>query len=433
MQVLLLLAGKSTRFWPLAEKSLFPLCGTTLLEEQTRRLRAAGCKNITLVGGAHNLKAAKKLTGLPCIEQKDFSSGMRSALLAALPRMKKNEPLLVVSSNDVIDPQGYRAVVQAARAADGVLLAKRTENYFPGGYLTMEGKRVMGIVEKPKPGKEPSRFVTIVIHAHNDPHLLLSVLKKTGSGRTDGYELALGKLFIEKHYNVVAYDGIWQAVKYPWHMIPLLEIFLREIQKTPRLKNVSIHPTAVLDGPVIFGEGARVLPHATIIGPCTIGARSIIGNNCLVRGSSIGDDCVIGYGTEIKSSILAHHVWTHMAYIGESIIGSNIAFGGGSMTGNLRLDESEVQSLVGEERVATGLVKFGAVIGDGCRLGIHVSLQPGVKIGKATLIGSASVVGGDIPENSYVSMKNGRIVLRPNRVSAPMTGKRDDFRGKLRT
>jgi bifunctional UDP-N-acetylglucosamine pyrophosphorylase/glucosamine-1-phosphate N-acetyltransferase len=174
-----------------------------------------------------------------------------------------------------------------------------------------------------------------------------------------------------------------------------------------------------------------VLPFATIVGPCVIGPRTIIGNNCLVRASSIGADCVIGFGTEVKSSVLADHVWTHMSYIGESVIGNNVAFGGGSITGNLRLDEKIIESQVGEEKLPTGLTKFGVAVGDGCRLGIHVSTHPGVKIGAGSFITSAAVIADDVPEQSFVSMKNGTVVIRPNRTKTSNPADRKKYRKSL--
>src|SRR3989338_712154 len=246
MQVLLLLAGRSRRFWPISEKTLFPICGKTLLEHQIDRLHEAGLKKITLVGGAHNLKDAKKLTGLPAIEQKNLDLGMRGALLSALPKIK-NEPVLIVSGNDVVEADAYRSV-----------LAKKMHAYFPGGYLTMKGTSVAGIVEKPKPGEEPSNFVTIVAHAHNDPTALLEALNGVDESRDDGYEQALGKLFQSHRYLAASYEGDWQAVKYPWHMIPLLELLLKDVKKPIKGKNLSIHKTAVIEGPVILGEGVRI-------------------------------------------------------------------------------------------------------------------------------------------------------------------------------
>ncbi len=431
MQVLLLLAGRSKRFWPLSEKTLFPICGKTLLEHQIDRLNAAGLKKITLVGGAHNLKAAKKLTGLPAIEQKELELGMRGALLSALPKIQKNEPVLIVSGNDVVDSDAYRLVTEKSEGADGALLAKRMKEYFPGGYLSVKGKWITEIVEKPKPGKEPSKLVTIVAHVHNDPKALLAALNDVDTNHDDGYEQALSKLLRTKHYAAAAYDGAWQAVKYPWHLIPLLDLLLKQPSRASVHKTASVHTTAVIDGPVVLSEGVRVLPFATIVGPCVIGPRTIIGNNCLVRSSSIGADCVIGFGTEVKSSVLAEHVWTHMSYIGESVVGRNVAFGGGSITGNLRLDEGVIESRMGEDKISTGLTKFGAAIGNGCRLGIHVSTHPGVKIGSGSFVSSAATVGGDVPENSFVSMKNGEMVVRPNRTTANDPVDRKKYRKQL--
>src|SRR3989344_6263027 len=107
MKVLLLLAGQSTRFWPLADKSSFPICGKTVLHHQLDCLRAAGLRDILLVGGKHNKKKIQELfPQLPFIEQKNLAIGMQGALLSSLPHIKKG-PVMVVSGNDIIEPSGY--------------------------------------------------------------------------------------------------------------------------------------------------------------------------------------------------------------------------------------------------------------------------------------------------------------------------------------
>ncbi|MBM3227244.1 hypothetical protein FJZ27_00025 [Candidatus Peribacteria bacterium] len=433
MQALLLLAGRSRRFWPLNEKTLFPICGKTLLEHQIDRLRAAGLKHITLVGGAHNLTEAKHLTGLTGVLQKDLDLGMRGALLVALPKIRADEPVLIVSGNDVVDSEAYALVMQKAKKGDGAVLAKKMKAYFPGGYLTMKGARISGIVEKPKPGSEPSKLVTIVAHVHNDPRSLLASLKHVRPKRDDGYELALAELFATKRYAAAPYEGVWRAVKYPWHMVPLLETLLLGIERPFVGENVSIHPSAVVDGNVVLGDGVRILPHATIVGPCVIGSGTIVGNNALVRASSIGNNCVIGYGTEVKGSVLGHDVWTHMTYLGESVVGNNVSFGGGCITGNLRLDEGMISSAFDGDRIDTGLTKLGCIVGDGCRLGIHVSLQPGVNIGAGSFVSSAVVVGTDVPDGSFVTMKGGEMHVRKNRTTTNAASKRSNFRSAIST
>ncbi|MDD4287031.1 MAG: NTP transferase domain-containing protein [Candidatus Peribacteraceae bacterium] len=430
MKALLLLAGQSKRFWPLHEKSLFPICGKTLLEIQVENLHAAGISEITLVGGHHNLEQAKTLCpDMKLIEQEDLSLGMRGALLSALPSIGK-EAVMIVGGNDTVEPQAYTTLVEAAqkKGTDGALLAKRVTTYFPGGYLKLVGERIETIVEKPGAGKEPSDLVTIVAHVHNNPADLLTELQKINPTRDDGYEQALAALFKTKIYRAVPYEGPWLPVKYPWHLIALLQHELKKIQKPSIHSTATVHPTAVIDGNVILEEGVRVLAHATIVGPCVVGKRSIVANNALVRGSSVGPDCVVGYSTEIKASILGNHVWTHMTYIGDSVIGSNVSFGGGSLTGNLRLDEQEISSMIGEEKVPTGLTKFGCIIGDGCRLGIRSILNPGIKIGQGTFVSSGVLVDKDIPEQSYVSMKGGEMTIRENRSAVPSPETRKEFK-----
>jgi acetyltransferase-like isoleucine patch superfamily enzyme len=121
-------------------------------------------------------------------------------------------------------------------------------------------------------------------------------------------------------------------------------------------------------------------------------------------------------------------VWTHMNYIGESVLGRNVALGGGTITGNLRLDESEVCSLVDGERISTGLTKFGNIIGDNCRIGVHVSTNPGIKIGAGSFVNNKVLVSADIPEKSFVTTKGGELSVRENRDAPGMPEERDVYR-----
>ncbi len=433
VHALLILAGRSKRFWPLTEKGLFPVAGKTLLEHQLACLKAGGIKEVTLVTGAHNKEEInKRFPKIPQIEQEDLELGMRGALLSALPSFK--EPVVLVSGNDVFDPSAFAALTKVAKqkGVAGAILAQRVSRYFPGGYLTVKSDRVMGIVEKPGEGREPSDLVNIVAHVHNDPQALLKALKQAKTDRDDGYEVALQSLFSAHHYRAVPYDGVWKAVKYPWHLLHLLPHLLDGIGKGKIDKTAQIHKTAVIEGNVIIGKDVRVFPHATIKGPCIIGDRTIIANNALVRGSSIGPDCVIGFGTEVKGSILAGRVWTHMTYLGDSVVGENVSFGGGCMTGNLRLDEGEILSadVQAKEKkmLPTGLSKFGLIVGDDCRIGIQVGSNPGLKIGSGSFIAGGVYLTEDVPEKSFVVMKDGKAVVKENRTEVPGVEAREKFR-----
>lgn len=437
VKTLLILAGKSRRFWPLMEKPLFPVCGKTLVEHQVDRLRAAGCDDIILVASKNNMAEIGALfPDLPLVEQKKLELGMLGAFLEALP-LCGTEPVLLVSGNDFIDPSAF-ADLRAEASAPGVagaLLASKVKRYFPGGYLTVQEDRIFSILEKPGEGNEPSDLVNIVAHIHNDASVLRAALETEAHASDDGYERVLDRLFKQGDYRAVPYSGPWQAVKYPWHLLHLLPALLGEIKGKTVHPTAQIHPTAVVEGDVIIEEGVRILPHASVIGPCFIGAGSIIGNNALVRGSSIGRKSVIGYNTEVKGSVLAGPVWTHMTYLGDSVVGENVSFGGGTITGNLRLDEGEILSAAGAPGDAaspaaplqTGLTKMGAVIGNDCRFGIHVGTNPGIRIGAGTFVSGGVFLSEDVPDVSFVRMKDGHVDIRGNKAQTPSMAERAKY------
>ncbi|MSR67702.1 hypothetical protein EXS65_02675 [Candidatus Peribacteria bacterium] len=427
MIAILIFAGRSTRFWPLSEKNFFPMWGTNLLERQLKKLKSAGYEDILLVGGPHNVKEARKrFPTEKILTQTDADAGMRGALLTALPRCKK-ESVLIVSANDVIDEAAFRLLRKEGmkRKDGGLILARKVKTHFPGGYLKTKGKHILSIVEKPREGKEPSDLVNLVAHVHADASVLLQALQKAKSVNDDGYEQALDTLFKEHVYEAVPYAGSWHPVKYPWHLLDLLGDILPPNTKPVIPKSCVIHTTAVIEGAVLLGEGVRVMAHATIVGPCSIGQGSIVANNALVRGSSVGERCVIGYNTEIARSILGNDVWTHSSYVGDSVLASDVSLAAGTVTGNLRLDEEPIVSTVRGEKVPTHRTKFGVIIGAHSRTGIHTCLLPGVKIGEHSFISSGSIVNSDVPDRSF--LKDG--VHRPNRVTS--TVNRSALRKKI--
>lgn len=432
MKTILLLAGQSRRFWPFTDKPFFTICGKPLIGHIIERLGEAGCDDIVLVGGKHNLPAAR--THFPShrhIEQDDLTLGMRGALLSAVPCLLEDadEPVLIVSANDLIDADAYRGVIEAgsAKGCDGAILAKTVDRYFPGGYLSIDGQRITGIVEKPGAGNEPSNLVNIVCHMHRSGQKLLAAMHDIRDHRDDGYEQGLQKLLSSLAYRAVPHRGKWQAIKYPWHLLTALPLLLAHVAKTIP-SDAIIHPTAVIEGPVTLGKSVRVLPHACVIGPCIIGDNTIVGNNALVRQSSIGSHCVIGYNTEVKGSILGDDVWTHSSYIGDSVVGDNVSFGAGSVTGNLRLDEGEILSAVGGHAVGIGLTKFGVIIGNNCRIGFHVGFNPGTKVGSGSFIAGGTIVNHDIPDRSFARVHDGVMDVTENKKEIPLPDGRGEFR-----
>lgn len=437
MKIILLAAGQSKRMKPVEDKAFVKICGKMLIEWQLEALGRAGFLNIVIVANSGNmakmrsLVEAHELESVQVVEQKDLESGMKGAMEAAKKLVIDEDEIMVVSNNDVVEPDCWEMVadwLKENKKSDGAMVGYKVSRYFPGGYLKLaDDGHVTSIVEKPGEGKEPSDLVNLVIHMHRDVKGFYKALESVASDRDDLYEQALQQLFDSgKKYEVMTYEGYWQAVKYPWHLLRLNEFFLQRVKRSIS-DQAKIAETAVINGEVVIEDGVRVFDHAVINGPAYIGKDSIVGNFALVRGSSLGEKCVAGSFTEIARSLLQDGVWTHKNYIGDSIVGSNVSFGSGTVTGNLRLDEGEISVMINEEKVNSRTTKLGLITGDDIRVGINTSFMPGVRVGSNCMIGAELNIAQDTEEGSYVKGTGSMLEIRKNEKGV---GRRDDS-GKL--
>lgn len=153
-------------------------------------------------------------------------------------------------------------------------------------------------------------------------------------------------------------------------------------------KNVTIHPTAVIEGPVIIGDN------------CTIGVGAYIRPYCI-----IGNDCMIGHATEIKHCILGNKVvLPHFNYVGDSILGNNVHLGGGAAIANYRIDGRTIRE--------SGLKKFGAVIGNNVEIGAGALLNPGTIIGDNVNVYPGAIIREDVPADSIVKVRQQQEVVQ---------------------
>ena len=171
-----------------------------------------------------------------------------------------------------------------------------------------------------------------------------------------------------------------------------------EISKTLNNDYQEISPN------VFVHKSVKIDKSATIIGPCLVLENSEIRVNAYIRGNVIiGKNCVIGNSTELKNAILFDEVKVpHFNYIGDSILGYKVHFGAGSLTSNVKSDESNVTLTINSEKIKTNRKKIGALVGDKVEIGCNTVLTPGTIIGKNTTIYPLVMVRGEIPENKIV-------------------------------
>ena len=156
---------------------------------------------------------------------------------------------------------------------------------------------------------------------------------------------------------------------------------------------------------------ATVAPSAFLGAPCIIGAGTEVRHCAFVRGSAlVGENCVVGNSVELKNVILFDNVQVpHYNYVGDSILGYKSHMGAGSLTSNVKSDKTLVVVKNGDEKIETGLKKFGAMLGDRVEVGCNSVLNPGTVIGPDSNIYPTSCVRGVVPANSI--WKTGGVVI----------------------
>lgn len=167
---------------------------------------------------------------------------------------------------------------------------------------------------------------------------------------------------------------------------------------------------------VWIAKSAKVASTSFINGPAIIGKKAEIRHCAFIRGNAIvGEGAVVGNSTELKNSILFNKAQVpHFNYVGDSVLGYRSHMGAGCITSNVKSDKTLVKVSCGEDRIETGLKKFGAILGDNVEVGCNTVLNPGTVVGRNVNIYPLSMVRGTIPAGS-IYKKVGEIVYkRPN-------------------
>lgn len=419
MPVLLILAGgASSRMWPLKEKSLLRFGTVPLLISQLQRYRALGFTDAVVIANPDNLAditaLVEQMTAMKIqIAVQPEPLGMGDAILRAEPLLagRAQTAIYINQVHDVVEDSLHLTLLNAYQTNPNAsyLAGYAISNYFPGGYLIVDGDgRITGMVEKPAPDKRPSNLVNIVAHIHSSANVLFDAIRAEYARdipTDDHYERAMDALMKTQVFQVVPYSGHWSALKYPWHVLDVMNYYLSQIKGQSVAETAFVAKTATLVGDVYIGERAKIFPGAAVVGPAYVGADTIVGNNSLVRSSMVLNHCEVGFTTEVARSYVADHCAMHACRVLDSVFATGVNFSAGCTSANLRIDKGMVSSTVKGQKINTGREKLGVIIGQDAFLGVDVMTMPGVKIGEKAQVGPGTHVIRDVADGIRVYVK----------------------------
>lgn len=196
---------------------------------------------------------------------------------------------------------------------------------------------------------------------------------------------------------------LFAELTYPWEVLARISSFIKNLgpaldpekfeQRGEDIwvaKSAKVAPTAFLNGPLIVDEGAEIRHCAFVRGSAVIGKNAVVGNS-----------------TELKNVVIFNSVQVpHYNYVGDSVLGYKSHMGAGSITSNVKSDKTLVVVKDGEERIETGLKKFGAMLGDFVEIGCNSVLNPGTVVGRHTNVYPLSSVRGVVRPDSIYKNRN---------------------------
>jgi bifunctional UDP-N-acetylglucosamine pyrophosphorylase/glucosamine-1-phosphate N-acetyltransferase len=432
--ILILGAGKATRFKSEHPKMLHSLAGRLLGEYVLRTAAAAGAERVYLIIGhqAEEMRKAFARPGLEFIEQKE-QLGTGHALMAARPELElcpSGVVVALVGDVPLLQPETVRALVATHRKgrAACTILTMRVDN--PTGYgriVRGAGRRVRAIVEEKaaSAAQKKIREVNTGILCFSRLPLLAHLGELSRNNAQKEFLLTdLIEILNRHHLKVAAFEA---PAGEAWGINDRAQ--LAEVGKTLRLRkaralmaegvtvtdpdatyideDVIIGPDTVIEpgvslrGRTRLGSGCHLEPYSTItdsiladgvtvrqscvIANCEIGAGVTIGPFAHLRmGAVIEPGARIGNFVEVKKSTIGRGAKAlHLTYLGDATVGARANIGAGTITCNYD----------GEKKSPT-TIEDEVFIGSG-----NMLVAP-VRIGKGSYTAAGSTITEDVPPES---------------------------------
>ena len=184
---------------------------------------------------------------------------------------------------------------------------------------------------------------------------------------------------------------------------PFLDPSILPWQVTSQLPSILERMAALLDASnyrssdgVLIHNAATIETGAIIKPPAVISEGCFIASSAYLRGGVFLDrGVIVGPGCELKGAvIMSGTTLAHFNYVGDSIVGSDVNMEAGAVVANHYNErrDKEIRVYIRGQEIRTGVDKFGAVIGDHCRLGANAVLSPGTVLESNAVVGRLALI-----------------------------------------
>lgn len=428
----ILAAGQGTRMKSKLYKVLHPVCGKPMVEHVIDHIETVNVDRIVTVVG-HGADLVKETLGNKSeyVLQAE-QLGTAHAVQQAEPILGELEgtTLVVCGDTPLIRPETMQALFahHAKQGAKATILTAVAEN--PTGYgriLRDAAGQVAQIVEQKDATAEQQKVTEINTGTYCfDNKALFAALKQVKNDNAQGeYYLPDVIEIMQKQGEIVsAYvtDNFDETlgVNDRFALSQAEELMRARINERHMRNGVTIiNPTStyisadaiigsdtvllpgtMIDGKTVIGEDCKIGPnshivaskigngttiHSSVVLNSTVGDVTAVGPFAHLRpDTSLGNHVKIGNFVEVKKSVLGDDTKvSHLSYIGDAEVGSNVNIGCGSITVNY-----------------DGKNKFKTVIEDDVFVGCNSNLVAPVTLEKGSFVAAGSTITKDVPSEA---------------------------------
>ena len=441
MNVVILAAGMGKRMNSSLPKVLHPLGGKALLARVVDSARSLSPSRLCVVYGHGGDMVPQALVGNDlafALQEPQLGTG--HAVMQALPHLDDNLPTLVLYG-DVPLTRGSTLQRLLDSAGSEKLSILTVELDQPKGYgrIVREDGRIRRIVEE-KDATPAERTIAEV----NTGIMVIPPKRLSAWLARLSNQNAQGEYYLTDVVAQAVADGVEVVSARPdtvWETLGVnsktqlaeLERILQKEQAASLLeqgvtladpqridirgslkcgRDVSIDVNCVFEGEVVLADGVSIGPHCVLkdvqvqagaaikafchLEDAVVGAQSLVGPYARLRpGAQLGREVHIGNFVEVKNSSIADYSKAnHLAYVGDSQVGSRVNIGAGVITVNY-----------------DGVNKHKTIIEDDAFVGSDSMLVAPVTVGRGANIAAGSTITRDAPPGKLTIARARQVVI----------------------
>ena len=446
----ILAAGEGKRMYSKVPKVLHKVCGTPMVEHVINCARKLGDAEPVVVIGHGADQVSKAISGVKFVMQ-EKQLGTGHAVMQAEKYIIDGDILILYGDTPLLKPETLMDMHEIHRAEgySATILTSDMEDPTGYGRIVRNGENLVEAIVEEKDADRSTKLIKEInsgIYFFNGKELR-EALKYLNNNNTQGEYyltdvigimrkkgLLIGAYKIKDTEDIMGVNNRYQlneaneimrgriAKRLMLEGVTIIDPKNTYIETSVKIeRDVTIYPGCILEGETLIQEDAVIGPNTRIKGgkigkgvsvqysivlESSIGEGTSVGPFAYIRpGNKIGKHARIGDFVEMKNSNFGDHSKaSHLTYVGDGDVGSNVNLGCGVVFVNY-----------------DGKNKNRTYVGDNSFIGCNANLIAPVRINTNSYIAAGTTVTKEVPQDSLAigrvrqENKKGWVVERENK------------------